>query len=353
MSLFFLLIIPVVIGLAGLLIWREEITWREFLAQEVAVVIFILVAFFVSAFAKTSDKEIWNGVIADKKRTSVSCSESYQCNCHQSCSGSGSSRSCSQVCSTCWRYWTVTNWHAKTSNGETAYDAGTCHNDKPREPERYTAIKIGEPTAIEHGYTNYIKGNPDTIIKRTDVNKNFNIPAYPKVYDWYRVERFIFTGVIEPKLKEYNEKLDKLNAELGSLKQVNIIVLVTNETDQLYVEKVKEQWIGGKKNDFIVVIGAPNYPKIEWSQVVSWSDSEDAKVFTKNRIMEIGVFDVDKVLGIIKEEVSQKYVRKEMKDFEYLKARIEPSRTMQIIIFVVSILSSIGLTYWFKKEDIL
>lgn len=353
MSLFLLLLVPVIVGLGGKIIWKNEITWREFLLQEGIVVVFIFSTFFISAWGKTQDTEIWSGSIAGKERKTVSCQESYPCHCHEVCSGSGQNRSCSTQCDTCWRYWTITNWSAVTTNGETAYDEGTCHNDKPREPARYTAIVIGEPTAIEHSYTNYIKGNPDTIIRRVNVNKNFNIPAYPEVFDYYRVSRFINVDINTSTFAAYDNDLDELNAELGSLKQVNIIVIVTAEQDQMYVEKLREKWLGGKKNDFVVVVGAPHFPAIQWAQVMSWSDSEDAKVFTKNRIMELGRFDERKIVEIIKQEVGGKYTRKEMSDFDYLKARIEPSGLAKWIIWVVGVLGSVALSVWFKQEEVL
>jgi hypothetical protein len=359
MSLFFLLLVPVLIGLVGLIAWREDITWKELVIQEVVIVVLIVGTFFISAFSKSQDVEIWSGNIVSKDKHSEYCTESYKCRCHEVCSGSGSNRSCSEECDTCYKHWYVTTWDARTSNGEIAYDEGGCYDDRPREPKRFSQIVVGEPTSIEHSYINYIKGNPDTIIKRVSVEKNFSIPAYPEVYDWYRSTRFLQVGVVEPNIKQFNDKLDVLNAELGSKKQVNIIIILTTERDQMYVEKLREVWIGGKKNDFVVVISVPDYnqdssssKKIAWSQVMSWTDSEDAKVFTKNRIMELGNLDVDKVLGIIKEEVSNRYVRKEMKDFEYLKARIEPSGLVKTIIAIISIGVSIGLTILFKKEDV-
>lgn len=350
MSLLFLLFFPVIIGLVGFLVFGNKITWQEFFIQEVAVILVVFSIYAVSSWGRTRDTEVWNGVITSKERDTEQCSESYSCNCHEVCDGD----SCHRQCQTCYRHWTITNWSAYTSNQETAYDEGSCYDDAPFEPKRYTEIVVGEPTAIEHAYTNYIKGSSGTILRRTDVTKEFVIPDYPSVYDHYRIRRLLAVGYTgaEFLFKTENEKLDKLNAELGAKKQVNITILVVNESDQLYVEKLRQEWLGGKKNDFIVVIGAPEYPKIAWADVVSWSDSEDAKSFTKNRIVALGTFDLDKVLTIISEEVSEKYTRKSMDDFKYLKATIEPSPIVKAFIMVFSIVLSVGLTAFFHKNDI-
>lgn len=340
------------IGLGGLVLGRGRITLKELLVQELIMVVLIAIAFFSSAYLKSRDKEIWNGVIVSKEKTTTPDCHTYPCNCRQICSGSGESRSCYTHCDTCNLHPYDIKWTAKTSNDEVAY-INNCNPPGTSEPKRFSDIVIGEPTAIEHSYTNYLKGNQDTILKRFVPDKKFDIPEYPEVYDWYRVKRFIGIGVDDNRFDEYDNKLDKINAEFGSAKQVNISVFVVKESDQFYFEKLREEWLGGKKNDFIVVVGTPEYPKISWAQVLSWSDSEDAKVFVKNRILALGEFDGDKVLKIVEEEVRDKYIRKEMKDFEYLKFRIEPSATVKIVILILSIATSIGLSIYFKNEEVL
>lgn len=346
MDLFFILLIPVFIGFIGLVFGRGLITWKEFLAQELLLMCFIGIAFGFAASSRTADVELWNGRIAEKEKNIEQCSESYPCNCSMECDSEGY---CSEECDTCWEHWDVTTWEAWTSNRELAYSAGGCYNDLPNPPARYLEILVGEPTTKEHTFVNYIKGNPDTVLTRVVSDKIFNIPEYPSVFDHYRVNRFLGVGVpVDPEL---DKRLDEINADLGARKKVNIIVIVTREADQLYFEKLKEVWIGGKKNDFVVVIGTPEYPKISWANVMSWSDSEDAKVFVKNRILELVEFDGQKILDIIREEVEEKFVKKSMDEFEYLKYRIEPSHRAKVIITILGALASIALTVLAIKED--
>ena len=225
-------------------------------------------------------------------------------------------------------------WTARTTNGEEAYNDG-CNPPGSSAPQRWNEIQIGEPTSIEHAYTNYIKGSPDTMMRRTGTRKDFVIPEYPKVYDLYRMKRFMFIGIGDARIEEWNAKLDEVNAEIGKKKHANVIVIVAKEGDTEWSEAVKERWIGGKKNDFIVVVGAPSYPKVSWVSIVSWSKSEDAKIAVRDKILKLNEFDGTMVASIVHEEINDKFLPCEMKDFEYLKARIEPGETTKIVIFIL------------------
>lgn len=346
MSLLLLLILPVLIGLIGFLKSGGEVNLKEFLVLEAVVVIVISVGFAIGAYNRTADKEIWSGTIAEKHTGLTTCS----CHCVQVCSGSGKSRSCHQVCQICPQRF----WKATTTNDESAYyRLGMCDVPGQSTPKRYDAIVIGEPTAIEHHYANYVKGSENTIFKRsgTDLEKfKDQIPAYPRVYDYYRADRFI-SEPNDDHQKHWNEQLAIENGKIGAAKQVSMIVIVTKASDPSYLEALRQSWIGAKKNDFVVVVGAPEYPKIAWAGVLSWSNAEEAKIAVRDRIMGLSEFDGEVVIKIISEEVNAKYVRREMKDFEYLKASIEPAALVKKILFFLGIAISVGLTIWFWRED--
>lgn len=350
--LFGLLLIPLLIGLAGLILGKGLITWKELIAQEAAVVAFIGAGYLIALHARTSDTEIWNGVIARKWQGTEHCCHSYPCNCHEVCSGSGKDRSCHEHCDTCYRHSHDIDWNATTSNGETAFSDG-CNSPGSSPPARWNAIIVGEPTAIEHSYTNYIKGNPDSILRRTGAQERFasRIPAYPEVYDHYRANRFLAAGVAVPELGRLNARLSEINARLGAPKQVNITVIVVNEGDQAYLEGLREAWLGGKKNDLVVVIGAPQFPQIAWAGVVSWTRNEEIKLTIRDRIATLQAFDGDRVLDIVAEEVQGKFVRRPMADFEYLRATLEPPTWACWLLFILGCLASLGLSWYFWVAD--
>ena len=358
MVLLLLLIVPVLLGLAGFLFGRGRVTLKEFLVHEAVVLVIIVAGYLIALSNRTADTEIWNGVIAKKWQGTEHCCHSYPCNCHQVCSGSNKSRSCSTVCSTCYRHFSDAYWQASTSNGETAYHNG-CNAPSSSPPARWNAIVVGEPTAIEHGYTNYIKGNPDSILRRQGAAEKFagRLPNYPEVFDHYRANRFLGIGTAFRDSADLNRRLSELNAGLGAAKQVNISVIVVREPDQAYLEGLREAWLGGKKNDVIAVVGlsaeatvADGAP-IVWAGVLSWTKAEDLKIALRDDLMALGRFDGEAALDVIGRDVEAKFVRRPMTDFEYLKSTIEPTRNVQWLLFIIGCVLALGLQVYFWHED--
>lgn len=353
MLLLTLLIVPVIIGFVGWLLGKGKITWKELAVQEAVSIAVIGIGYAIALHAATSDTELLNSSIVNKWKDSVHCCHSYRCFCHQSCSGSGKDKSCHEVCSTCYYHSQDIRWQANNGLGEIVY-SNSCNSPGSNPPARWSQIIIGEPTASEHTYVNYIQGNPDAVMKREGVPEKFEkkIPDYPKVYDFYRANRFIAVGLSIPGLNGLNQKLSEINARLGPTKQVNIIVVVVNEKDQKYLNAFRESWIGGKKNDFIVILGAPEFPKISWAGVVSWTKNEKFKEDLRVTLLEnYSNFDGDKILSKIETEVKERFERRHMAEFEYLKDTIEPSKLVCWLLFIFGCLIAIGLQIFFWKND--
>lgn len=353
MLLLTLLLVPVVIGLVGWLLGKGKITWKELAVQEAVSIAVIGIGYAIALHSATSDTELLNSTITTKWKDNVHCCHSYDCFCHQSCSGSGDNKSCHESCSTCYRHSQDTRWQAKNGLGEIVY-ADSCNAPGTAEPLRYKIITIGDPTASEHTYVNYIQGNPDAVMKREGIPEKFEkkIPDHPKVFDHYRANRFIAVGLTIPGLGQLNQKLSEINGRLGPKKQVNIIVIVVNEEDQSYLKAFTESWLGGKKNDFIVVLGAPQFPKVSWAGVVSWAKNEKFKEDLRVTLLEnYSNFDGEKILDKIETEVKERFERRHMAEFEYLKDTIEPSKLASWLLFIFGFLTAIGLQIFFWHND--
>lgn len=359
MNLLLILIIPLLVGLVGfvLSLYSKEhflrITPKEFVLHLVLCFAFAVIGIFIARSIKTHDTEIWSGYIAKKWSDNDHCCHSYRCRCRNECTGTSNSKSCREVCDTCYQHSYDVGWYAKTTNNEVVY-SDTCNAPFTQSPKRWDAIQVGEPSAFEHGFINYIKANPDSVLRTQGVAERFTskIPKYPCVYDHYRATRFISANVKIPNDAELNVKLAEINASLGKRKQVNIIVVVVNEGDQMYLEALREKWIGGKKNDLIVVVGTPNFPEIAWAGVVSWTRVEELKITIRDRIMQLNTFNGEDILKILREEIEQKFVRTPMADFSYLAATIEPPTWAIIVLFILNIGTSVGLQWFFWNNEV-
>ncbi len=362
MELLLLLLIPLFIALGGFL-WsafkghsRYVISFKEFLVLIAAVVLLMGTGYAISRYASTYDNELWNGRVTDKKKEWTSCEHSYACNCRQVCSGSGSSQSCSTVCDTCYEHSNDWDWALYTTNDE-RIEIARIDRRGSYEPPRFTKAKIGDPTAQVHSYTNYIKANPWSILRREGALEKFKdlMPSYPLgVYDYHYVDRFLALGTAVPAgvLPLWNRDLMEINADLGKKKQVNIIFVVVPTADSAYLHAIEEGWLGGKKNDLVVIFGVTQYPEISWVRVMSWSRAEELKIALRDRLQDIASLEKrDEIILTTKELADKLFVRTKMAEFEYLMAGVRPPTWALITLFIIGVLVSVGLTIYFWRED--
>ncbi|MFH1098948.1 MAG: hypothetical protein V1723_03445 [Candidatus Uhrbacteria bacterium] len=352
MVLLALLVLPVLIGIVGYFVGKGRITWKEVVAHELVVLVIIGGGYAIGRYVHMADTEIWSGTITRKWSETSGCCHSYDCFCHETCSGSGSNRSCHRSCQTCHYHNHDVEWNAITSNGETVFHDG-CNAPGSAPPARWEQIVVGEPTAVEHSFVNYIKAAPGAFAwKKTTLEQYAkNIPAYPRVYDHYRARRFLAVGVSIPDADALNTRLAEINGNLGVLRKVNIIVVAVDTADPEYADALAAAWLGGKKNDLIVAIGVSPSPTIAWIRVISWTKSDAMKAEIQSRIMELGTLRGPEALSIIAEEVNNKFVRRPMADFAYLKASIEPPPWIMWTLFVLGILAALGLQWYFWEND--
>ncbi len=346
----FLFAIPLI--LSGIVYYfLKEISWKEFSVQVGVQALVAALSAFIVYHSNTVDTEVWNGFVARKEREQVSCSHSYRCHCHDVCSGSGSKKSCSEQCDTCYDHPYDVNWNVYTSNEE-AIQIARQDSQGTMQPSRWTSIQEGDPTTVEHTYTNYLKGSPDTLFRHQGLVEKYKdrLPAYPKVFDYYRIRRFIPNNVPVSDDADWNASLDKLNANLGKAKQANIMVTLTTEPID-YFSALEESWLGGKKNDVVLVIGVGADHTLKWASVMAWTSNETFKVRLRNDVMSLGQLDREAVIEKLGDDVATLYKRKPMADFAYLQSSITPSTTQWILSLIVGVLCGAGLSYFFYKKD--
>lgn len=359
MAFLILLLVPVLISGVGFF-FSSSITWKEFLLQMAAQALIAGASIWVVYHQSTSDTEILNGRVTDKKQVWVHCSHSYSCNCvkHESCSGVGKDRTCSEteVCQTCYDHTNDWDWTVYSSIG---YELDIERVDRrgSNEPPRWTAVRIGEPFSTTHGYENFVKGAPGTLLKRQGLTEKFAkaLPEYPiDVHDYYRADRLVLiNGASVPDRHLWNQQLSEINADLGARRQANLIVVLARNLPQEYVYALEEKWTLGKKNDVILVIGVDSGMVPQWAYVMAWTHQQLIRVSLRDAIMDLPVISREPVLEIFRREVATKFVRQPMKDFEYLKSSIVPTTSQWLWSMLFGLLSALGLSYFFHRNDVL
>lgn len=355
-TLALLILIPLILPWILRMIWPHNISWGEMGAATAVGVLIAVIVYGTGTYGQTADVEILNGQVVNKQRIHDSYVRTYSCNCRQTCSGSGERRTCSQTCSTCYEDRYTVKWLCQTTLGTYTIDAldkTTKRVYDTPDPARYTVIQPGDPVARENSYTNYVKAVPDSLFHKNKVDKFKElIPAYPeRVFDLYRINRVFAMGVSVPDIAEWNHDLSMALRTLGPQRQVNALVVMVNTNDQSYLHALEGAWIGGKKNDIIVIIGTTSYPKIDWVAISSWTDKQLFKVQLRDEIMAQGTINRKQILTALEKHTMSSYVRKSMKDYEYLKSQIQPPAWVLTLAFILSILSSLGLSYYFYHND--
>lgn len=361
MMLLALLALPIFIGLIGRLIWRKRITWKEVAVHEAVVVIIVWGGYLIGRSSHMADTEIWNGTIASKTVEQTGCCHSYSCNphmCMEPCIDSdGDLDMCMGTCyDTCYSHDRDVTYRAAASYGPARSEevfSDTCNAPSDPPPSRWAAIREGEPAAMERSFENYIKAAPGAFVWKRDVLERYRakIPEYPRVHDLYRVRRVITVGVQLSEVEALNSRLAEINGRLGAKKQVNIIFVITNEGSPDFADALNAAWLGGKKNDLIVVAGVVGAGEIAWVRVLSWTNVDAVKEGIQERVLHLGMFRGQEVLNVIAEEVEAKFVRRPMADFAYLKASIEPSPTATWVLFAIGLFLAIGLQWFFWVND--
>lgn len=321
-------------------------TNRIFIIPAVISIVIIITGVVLAYYSNVVDTEIRNGQVISKQREEVFCSHSYQCNCRQTCTGSGSNQSCHTVCDTCYEHLNDYDWVVNTSIPH-KFNIDRIDRQGKREPPRFTQVKIGDSVSDTFTHVNYIKGAEHSLFHK-DVSNNLieKVPPYPKtVYDYQYVDRVIGIGV--PIDKTWNKKLQNMLGKHGPTKQVNVIIVLHNLGDD-FVNAIESKWLGGKKNDVIVVVGVSD-SMIYNVGVVSWTDNNIFKVELRDAIQNTEKFDFDNILNIIEVQILKNFQRKHMADFEYLKNDIDISMGMLSLIFVISMIGYV-VAYCVQKD---
>lgn len=331
------------------MIFGKEITVKEFflfLGIQTLLIASICAIVYTQGL---KDQEILNSRVVEKYKDRVSCSHSYSCPpCWQSCSGTGKTKSCHRQCSTCHEHSYDYNWVVKDAIG--SFNISRVNRQGTVEPDRFTAVKIGEPTAHHHSYDNYVKADPDSLFKLTMSEEDMlKYPKYPKeIFDYYRLNRLISLVAVDN--KEWNEKISEINAEVGPSKQANLVVVLAKGQTNKYALSLQRAWEGAKKNDVVVVINTDDNATISWVETIGIS-YPDFKVKMRMAVIDYGKLDIG-VLEVIQSTIVNDYKRRPMSEFEYLKNSFKPSKTAFILGLILSIIITIGGVWIAVKEDV-
>lgn len=307
------------------------------------------VVIFGGMYEQGRDVQILNGEVTRKYSEEVSCRHSYSCNCVTSCSGSGSSRSCSTVCQTCYEHGYDVDWIVQSNIGNS--DIDTVDRQGLKEPPRWSAVKIGEPYSRENGYYNYIKASPFTIFNKSQIDESVGVPNYVRVYDYYRINRVINFGT-QHDTKELNTLLNETMKKLGPIKKVNLVVVLHNKGSS-FAETLKAKHLGGKINDVYVVLDVDKEGLFNSVAVFSWSKLDIVNVKLRDDLLDIGKLDAVLINEAVKKNLSLHFTPRSIEDFKYLEDDVEMPEWIVWFAMIFGLLFPFGAAIVAHKNEII
>lgn len=278
----------------------------------ILVIITLLGSFFLYKHFKTRDFYIINGYVTGKKSAHVMCSHTYLCNCHQQCSGSGKDQVCYTICDTCREHLYDVDWVVNSTIGNFIID----REDKQGlvKPKRWVNVNEADPVSDTRYFKNPIKGNKLSLFN----NKKKTSTPYPgKIYDYYKVDRFVNSTETFKVKEDYNKLLTELNTKLSKLYKVNIILVLSEGKDFSFYEDLEANWLNGKLTDIIIGVDINPAHSINFVRIISFNE-EELKERLRVEIQELKTFEFSKLEEILIKTLAKGYAIPDMSKWNYL-----------------------------------
>lgn len=365
----FLLFIPFIAVIVAVLGFTRRFAIWEYAVLFSASALVVVAGHYMAANSLTSAKEYWgsygvNAVHSERWNEYI-----HQTCTRENCSGSGENRSCTTETYDCSyvddhpEYWELTDnmgdrhrisqhkYHEITSKWKTEHHIKRhrgCHTicgdvygaAYPMSGDTTLANMI--PLTTTHTYENRVKAS-------TSVFNFMKVDSLARVtyglYDHPRVtDKFLDQPILGINSAWASHKLRALNAINGSSRQLRMMIVVFE--DKPYEAGLMQEayWVGGNKNEFILVIGKKG-DQIKWTKVISWTEEIGLKMKVEREVKAMSKFNLVGIVDYMGSNVPMAWKRKSFKDFNYLKVEI-PIGTV-IWMAVINLVLTIGLMVFF------
>lgn len=356
-KLIILLAVPILYVLVMRLVFRNTICWKETAIQAGSSVFLVTAIYSIMLSSKTADYELWHGEITGKVHKKDSYEESYDCFCVSDGDGG-------QICQTCWKTIYRVRWYLESTLGTIPIKRKESESKSvwnTPSPDAYIQAAVGEHCAQTRKFTNYVLAAGNSLFNKSDYahQTKWVLPRYPGIHNVYRLNSVLDanSGIDSEILKEWNQRLAHRLKTLGPSKQVNVIVVFTGDPDPRYRYALESAWVGGKKNDLVVVVGLNEGSDIQWADVFAFGLSAGNQMLAtvlRDDLMALkNLSKITPELGVdmIASSVDKHFNRKEMKDFTYLKDEITLSIGQLLFLMLFQLAVNIALTFYFIKND--
>jgi hypothetical protein len=371
--------ITIIVAVSARVFWDHTNTWTESITQVLLILLIITPVWAVGRYSDAYDTELWNGEITRKQVQRESCPQYWSDSMDGFCTEyntrrvkdgpprrvcsrdeKGREKNCRTEQDYKTQYYYIYPWEQKFhmfTNVKVSFDVPRVDRQGAITPPDYVRHYVGEPVADAKPYTNWIRAASANVFYEDGAAEDKYekiMPAYPlNVYDYGNIDRIVRVGNV-PSNPLWNDKLRSVLKVLGPQKQMNVVVVLVDAkiASADFSNALRRYWMGFKKNDAVLFIGLDG-ENLAWSEVMSWSKRS---IFDINMRDDLNSYmgkpiDFMKIMDDLQVIALRDYERREMKEFEYLKDQIPVPTWLTILVFIVSLGGSAGLTLLFSKID--
>ena len=361
------IIIPIVLTIASVVLWKKQFVWWEVILPVIAGLVLVLISKQLVESVACRDKEYWGGWV-----TTASYYEEWDeevpCTHAKYRTETDSDGNTTEVFDGYEHAYDVDDhppyWEMFDSNGErTSLTQGEyggikaqCRNEKFIDLHRSYHSKDGDqykvdapggviiPVVKQHTYENRIMAS-SSIYKP----KKLTEEDRKKIYDYPKsINSYFYPSLLG--WAEGTDELAKMNAQLGRAKEVRAMILVYTGKGQEVFQLQRDAWVNGNKNEFVTCIGIDQDKNITWVDCFCW-ENESLRVSARNYVADkIGKrIDTREYVKWLELAIKDQWKRKHFADFNYLT--VEPPWWAILIVYIIVTGTSVGILLYGRENE--
>mgnify|MGYP003418998236 FL=1 len=374
MIIYLAIIIPIIAIIFLYIVRKQEIVWWEPLLLIGSCAVFIFISKLLVDYSSIKTKEYWGSFV-----TRIEYYEPWNEYIYQTCTSTCCCDSKGENCMTTTYDCSYVQYHSahwemvdnigqslSISESEYNYIKNKFGGEFFIELNRDYHTQDGDEYACEwkgdsissqpittiHYYDNKIKASDYTVfnfkkVDTTDI-KNYSLKDYPQVGFANSMHAVIGDKSNDAMLADL--KLQYYNAVVGPKREARIFFVIIKDKPSIAGDYQQAYWIGANMNEFIVTIGMDSKTnEIKWCKPFSWTTNEKLKVDIRDHVMSNSKAKLSDLADYVGRKVEQDFVRRDFKEFNYLN--VEPSTTAIVIVFILTIIITIFLSFWIVNND--
>ena len=151
--------------------------------------------------------------------------------------------------------------------------------------------------------------------------------------------------------RQLNESISMELRKLGHEKEVNVVLVLTSEESTDYAKALEYKWLGGKKNDVVIVMGISEYPSINWVKSFGWSSTNRIYLSIEDSFQNKDL-DTETFAVQLSTLIREHYTRRPFEEFKYLMDEMSPPLWSVIIAFILNAISAFFIGRYFLRNEL-